>query len=225
MALATSGALTLDQIHVEAGGSTGTTCSFNDSDIRGLTAASGRTINSTLGTNIDFADFYGASGIAADVSTTLTVGHSSDTDTSDYVGTIRTRQRGFEAGPLTGQDGSVTSYGSLATTTFSSYFGGNAIARIKVFGTTFDSISNAISNPYTFQVATDTTGVANSNSSFKQVIVGSTTFNRSDATYTSSSASSFWRWNVSGTLPDNATSNAPPFGGNGSTITVTFKQA
>ena len=65
MALATSGALTLDQIHIEAGGSTGTTCSLNDSDIRGLTAASGRTINSTLGTNIDFADFYGASSVPA----------------------------------------------------------------------------------------------------------------------------------------------------------------
>lgn len=225
MALATSGALTLDQIHVEAGGSSGTTASLNDSDIRGLTAASGRTINSTLGTNIDFADFYGASGIAADVSTTLTVGHSADTDVIDYVGTTRQRQRGFEAGPITGQDNAVTSFGSLSTTTFSSYFGGNAIARIKVFGTTFDNFTNAISNPYTFQVATDTTGVANSNSSFKKVVVGSTTFNRSDATYTSSSASSFWRWDVSGTLPDNTTSNAPPFGATGSTITVTFKQA
>ena len=39
MALPTSGALTLDAIHVEAGGSTGTTCSLNDTDIRGLTAA------------------------------------------------------------------------------------------------------------------------------------------------------------------------------------------
>ena len=57
MALPTSGALTLDQIHVEAGGTTGTTCSLNDSDIRGLNVPSGRTINSTLGTNIDFADF------------------------------------------------------------------------------------------------------------------------------------------------------------------------
>ena len=65
MALATSGALSLNQIHVEAGGSTGTTASLNDSDIRGLTAASGRTINSTLGTNIDFADFYGASAAAS----------------------------------------------------------------------------------------------------------------------------------------------------------------
>ena len=61
MTLPTSGAFTLDAIHVEAGGSTGTTCSFNDTDIRGLIAASGRTINSTQGTNIDFADFYGAS--------------------------------------------------------------------------------------------------------------------------------------------------------------------
>ena len=65
MALPTSGALTLDQIHVEAGGTTGTTCSLNDSDIRGLNAASGRTINSTLGTDIDFADFYGASSVPA----------------------------------------------------------------------------------------------------------------------------------------------------------------
>ena len=70
MALATSGALTLDQIHVEAGGTTGTTCSLNDSDIRGLTAASGRTINSTLGTNIDFADFYGASSVSTILSWT-----------------------------------------------------------------------------------------------------------------------------------------------------------
>ena len=71
MALPTSGALSLNQIHVEAGGTTGTTCSLNDSDIRGLTAASGRTINSTLGTNIDFADFYGAS---APVSTPASFG-------------------------------------------------------------------------------------------------------------------------------------------------------
>ena len=60
MALPTSGALTLDAIHVQAGGSTGTTCSLNDTDIRGLTPASGKTINSTQGTTIDFDDFYGA---------------------------------------------------------------------------------------------------------------------------------------------------------------------
>ena len=50
MALPTSGALSLDAIHVEAGGTTNTTASLNDTDIRGLTAAAGKTINSTLGT-------------------------------------------------------------------------------------------------------------------------------------------------------------------------------
>ena len=62
MALPTSGALTLDQIHVEAGGDTGTTSSLNDTDIRGLTAADGKTINSNQGTTIDFDNFYGAAG-------------------------------------------------------------------------------------------------------------------------------------------------------------------
>ena len=33
-----------------------------------MTAASGRTINSTLGTNIDFADFYGASSVSVPAS-------------------------------------------------------------------------------------------------------------------------------------------------------------
>ena len=71
MALPTSGALSLNAIHVEAGGTSGTTCSFNDSDIRGLTAASGKSINSTLGTQIDFNNFYGAS---SGVQSTLTTG-------------------------------------------------------------------------------------------------------------------------------------------------------
>ena len=61
MALQTSGAISLNDIHIEAGGSSGTTCSMNDTDIRGLTAAAGRTINSTPNGNTDFADYYGAS--------------------------------------------------------------------------------------------------------------------------------------------------------------------
>ena len=67
MALQTSGAISLNQIHIEAGGTSGTTASLNDSDIRSLNEASGRTINNTSGTEIDFADFYGAS--AASLST------------------------------------------------------------------------------------------------------------------------------------------------------------
>ncbi len=60
MALQTSGAISLDDIHDEAGGTSGTQCSINDSDIRGLDEASGKTINNTADTEIDFDDFYGA---------------------------------------------------------------------------------------------------------------------------------------------------------------------
>lgn len=55
MALQTSGQISLNDIHVEAGGSSGSSCSINDSDIRGL-------IGKSSGSAMDFADWYGASG-------------------------------------------------------------------------------------------------------------------------------------------------------------------
>ena len=120
MALATSGALTLDQIHVEAGGSTGTTCSLNDTDIRGLTAASGRTINSTQGTNIDFADFYGASSFVVDLTAggtcgskqqTIQVGKESQTIT--YTGISTTDSGSAQAGSWSDQDYATNTRGAF----------------------------------------------------------------------------------------------------------------
>jgi len=63
MALQTSGQISLNDIHREAGGSSGSGASINDADIRGLRAAPGRFINTTPGSNIDFADFYGATDL------------------------------------------------------------------------------------------------------------------------------------------------------------------
>lgn len=54
MALPSSGAISLNQMHVEAGGTTGTSCTLNDSDIRGL-------INAASGSEMSFDDWYGAS--------------------------------------------------------------------------------------------------------------------------------------------------------------------
>ena len=54
MALQSSGAISLDDIHVEAGGTTGTLASINDSDIRDL-------INKTADTSMAFNEWYGAS--------------------------------------------------------------------------------------------------------------------------------------------------------------------
>lgn len=63
MALQASGAISLDQIHVEVGGTSGTQVSLNDTDIRGIEEAAGKTVNNTSETQIDFANFYGANGL------------------------------------------------------------------------------------------------------------------------------------------------------------------
>jgi len=54
MALQTSGAISLNEIHIEAGGSSGTTASLNDTDIRAL-------ISKSSGAQSSFSEFYGAS--------------------------------------------------------------------------------------------------------------------------------------------------------------------
>ena len=54
MALPTSGPLTLDQIHIEAGGSSGTLCSLNDADIRGI-------INKSVNASNAFSEYRGQS--------------------------------------------------------------------------------------------------------------------------------------------------------------------
>lgn len=87
MALQTSGAISLNQIHVEAGGTSGTTASLNDSDIRGLNEAAGKTINNTSGTTIDFDDFYGASNAVA-MSTTNYARINSANDTTYITRTV-----------------------------------------------------------------------------------------------------------------------------------------
>jgi len=70
MALPNSGPLTLNQIHVEAGGSPGTTAALNDSDIRGL-------IGKGSGAQMAFNEWYGAS---AEVNIPLTISG----DTANY---------------------------------------------------------------------------------------------------------------------------------------------
>lgn len=54
MTLPSSGAISLNAIHVEAGGATGTTASINDSDIRAL-------IGKASGATMSFSEWYGAS--------------------------------------------------------------------------------------------------------------------------------------------------------------------
>lgn len=63
MALQGSGAISLDDMHVEAGGTTGTQCSLNDSDIRAM-------ISKADGAQASFSEYYNA---ASTVDIALTI--------------------------------------------------------------------------------------------------------------------------------------------------------
>ena len=75
MPLPSSGAISLNQMHVEVGGTSGTQASINDSDIRGL-------IGKASGATSSFSQFYGAS--SSYFSATMTPG-SYTSPSSQYV--------------------------------------------------------------------------------------------------------------------------------------------
>ena len=56
MVLQSSGAISLNDMHVEAGGASGTQCTINDADIRGL-------ISKGSGSQMSFNEWYGASSV------------------------------------------------------------------------------------------------------------------------------------------------------------------
>ena len=207
MALPTSGALTLDAIHVEAGGSTGTTCSLNDTDIRGLTPGSGKTINSTQGTTIDFDDFYCAS---SGFTMTLTNGSSISTSVGDY-STTTTSIRGFQSG-----------VGSLSPTSNSGFLGGATITFLRVRGTT-NNLTGSATPVLTLNVSTGS--IANSNASFTTLDIGGTTLQRSNASYLTASGFSQWSWSGSPVATVTVTTASiafAPMGAENSTQTVTI---
>lgn len=70
MALPNSGPLSLNQIHVEAGGSSDSEASINDSDIRGL-------IGKSSGAQMSFNEWYGASSVT-------TVSQTISSSTNNY---------------------------------------------------------------------------------------------------------------------------------------------
>ena len=75
MGLQSSGAISLNEIHIEAGGSSGTQATINDSDIRAL-------ISKSSGAQMSFNEWYGAS---AGVTVTLSSG-ATNRDVSSLFG-------------------------------------------------------------------------------------------------------------------------------------------
>ena len=60
MPLTSSGQISLNDLHVEAGGTSGTQASMNDTDIRGLVGA-------TANSQMTFSSFYGASAVIGQI--------------------------------------------------------------------------------------------------------------------------------------------------------------
>lgn len=68
---ASGNSISLNQMHVEAGGTSGTTCSINDADIRNMILA-GRSSGATS----SFSNFFGLSGVIIEVSCSLWLNRS-----------------------------------------------------------------------------------------------------------------------------------------------------
>lgn len=226
MALQTSGAISLNQIHIEAGGTTNTQCSLNDTDIRNLNEASGKTINNTLGTTVDFDDFYGATNIPNfDVS--ITVGDNTTTGTGPNYGAFSSTLRGYVVTNFHGYGGSTL--GSINTDSNSNYFGGNTIKAISLRFASGDT-SNPGFNGLRTQVQNAQAQIANNNNAFKTKRVTNssgtvTTLNRSDATYQANSGgtdtslhNNIWEWGSS-------YANSSTLGGANTTCAIRYSRS
>ena len=180
MALPTSGALSLDAIHVEAGGTTNTTASLNDTDIRGLTPASGKTINSTQGTTIDFDDFYGATSVSALHTSTMTVG------TANSGSPFFITHTGFNS--VANMYGTaIGAYGGLTNVQSSSGFVNNN----EIFSV------NTIQSGLNFTIFNidNASAVTNSDSgAFTTMTVNSQSLNRSSASFATNTSIGYYRW-------------------------------
>lgn len=82
MPLTTSGQIDLNAMHVEAGGTTGTECTLNDADIRGM-------ISKASGAQMGFNEWYGASSVdRTSRSLAINSSHASGFNMSDYMYTL-----------------------------------------------------------------------------------------------------------------------------------------
>jgi len=226
MPLTGSGAISLNEMHVEAGGSSGTECSLNDSDIRGL-------ISKSAGASMAFNEWYNAASSVADFATTMTVGHTNVSTTVGY-STFGSACKGFNttssSQPMFGT--STNSHGSLSSTSNANYFGGNTIHGISMLGSTTPTAATT----GTIYLYVATLNISNSDTSFKEVVINGTTYARSSATYSSSTSGGFayssWNWtgvqadlsNASATIGAFSTDSMGPFPAAGNNITITFKR-
>jgi len=233
MTLPASGnSLSLNEIHVFVGGTSGSTVSLNDSDVRdivGIADGGTQSLNSYFGAKLPFT-------------ATMTVGEAFVfTPGTQYTSSSKEFSRGYNDGTQsnqgagggepggTGRENPL--YGSMTSYQNSNYLNNNTIKHLGCTAVNNTSPGVPITgNNFISLNVSNTNGSAhniNSNSSFKKITIGTEIFNRSDANYsdggatgnTSVSAShrTLWSWSFSTTLPPTRTDAIPPFSAPGQT--------
>lgn len=179
MPLPSSGQISLNQMHVEAGGTSGTQASMNDSDIRGLVSAAANS-------QMTFSSFYGAS--SSILSTTLTIGRFDNS--SSYAGVNHGYNDHTKSGLFT------ISWGSLASRSVNPIQSGAIVSQIN---------HNNLTQQIQLTISDNT---AISNSGWTSLTIGSTTLNRTAANFNSAQTSisgyghrSTWSWSSQGATP------------------------
>ena len=183
--------LSLNQIHVEAGGTSATLASLNDTDIRGLTPASPQTINTTSESTVSFRNFYGASGVtlSTDVET-LTAGFQQVVSgTRDKPNQFYTNYYGYMHNMSPTSDSGTLSDGDF------SFKNNNEII---AFYMTRSSANTSLDHYLTFRVSG-----THSNNGWTSLTItrqnNSWSYNRSAASFfqsTGSGAFAQWRWDL-----------------------------
>ncbi len=212
MALQSSGAISLNDIHVEAGGTTGTSVSINDSDVRGLISASS-------GAKMDLSDWYGASNVTFlnDLvsQTTITVTQG---DTDDRFSTAR--YFGFY-GASSPDEGSVSPTSLTFGTPNTSLNIRQLYRRVTVSGGVADNSTSAlwlsVRHPSDNSIRageTSITGVT------IDIDGGTLTLSRSDATFVNSASGSSWIWFASDFTSQQHTDFITEWDGSGTSTVV-----
>lgn len=180
MAVASSGAISLNDFHVEAGGSSGSNCSINDSDIRGL-------ISKSAGASMSFNEWYGASGTLDNQ--TVTMGTQAAVGYPIFFGSLH----GFSSDSQGG-------WGSISDGTCN--FKSGADYEDLWWGA--DTYGNGNEPAGLVQLVLDGT---HANSGWSTMKIASTTFNRTDAAFTQQGGETIWKWSNITSNPFGTTSN------------------
>ena len=220
MATPSSGAISLNEMHVEAGGTSGTECSINDADIRLIA-------NKSSEATASWNDYYNR---AADFSFTMTVGDTTTSVTVDYVTTV-TRYRGFDT--TTTHQGSDQPNGNSGVGSISSNQDADYLANAVIDVLYARGENGTSTNAVHIQIANGT--ITNNDTAFKSVVINGFTYNRSDCTFSQNNGANrpYSRWIInSGTgnagaagTPSDSSSNMGPFGGSGASNTITFRRS